>query len=127
MPDQTVTVSFDPNANPQFTFTPDSVTMTAAGKVILNRQGGQTWTFTSASVKNPPNGQFGTPTVNPAGTSVDISDVCSVKGQWGYTVTVSNNGTSYTSPDPDIINDPPTPQPKPPAPPPPPPPPPRPR
>lgn len=122
MPDQTVTVSFDPNASPQFTFSPNSVTMTAAGKVVLNRAGGQTWTFTSASVCNPPSGQFGTPNVNPAGTNVDISDLCTLKGSWGYKVTVLLNGTSYTSPDPEIVNDPPSPTPKPPAPPPPPPP-----
>ena len=116
MPDQTVTVTFNPNANPQFSFDNDPVTMTAAGRIILNRAGGSTWTFTGATITNP-GGQFGTPTVNPAGTSIDISDLCSTAGSWCYTVTVSSNSVSYTSPDPEIVNDPPSPKPKPPKPP----------
>ena len=52
MPDQTVTVTFNPTANPQFTFAPDPVTMTAAGKIIINRAGGSSWTFTGASITN---------------------------------------------------------------------------
>jgi hypothetical protein len=121
MPDQTVTVTFDPNATPQFSFDNPSVTLTAAGKIILNRAGGSTWTFTGMTITNGA-GQFGTPDVNPAGTSIQVSDACSLKGSYCYTVTVSNNGTSYTSPDPTIVNDPPQPMPKPvPKPPPPPP------
>lgn len=126
MPDQTVTVSFDPNRTPQFTFDNDPVTMTASGKIILNRKGGESWTFTGATITNPGN-QFGSPSVNPAGTSIDISDACSLRGSWCYTVSVRLNSNSYTSPDPEIVNDPPSPQPKPPQQPPPPPPPPRPR
>ena len=114
-----VTVSFVPGRSPQFTFDKDSVKLTAAGNVVLNRNPGESWTFTGATVKNPPNGQFGSPVVTPA--SVEISDACSVKGSWGYSVTVSLNGTSYTSPDPEIVNDPASPMPKPPTAPPPPP------
>ena len=111
MPDQTVTVTFDPNANPQFTFTPDPVSMTASGKVILNRAGGSTWTFTSASITNGGN-QF-TPTTNPGGTSINVSDAHTSLGNFCYTVTVQLGAHSYTSPDPTIANDPPTPVPTP--------------
>ena len=53
MPDQTVLVTFNPTANPQFTFVPDEVRMTAAGKIILNRSpGSATWKFTAGDVKN---------------------------------------------------------------------------
>jgi hypothetical protein len=109
MPDQTVTVTFDPTANPQFTFTPNPVTMTAAGKVILLRSGGQTWTFTNASVDDP---QF-TVDANSA-ANIQINDAWTSMGTFCYTVTVLSNGTSYTSPDPDIVNEPPSPEPVPP-------------
>ncbi len=108
MPDQTVTVTFDPSATPQFTFTPDPVTMTAAGKIILNRAGGSSWTFTGMSITSN-DGQLGTPNVNPAGTSIQVNDACSLRNRYCYTVTVSLNGNSTTSPDPTIVNDPPSP------------------
>jgi hypothetical protein len=116
MPDQTVTVTFSPSATPQFTFDNDPVTMTAAGKIILNRAGGSTWTFTGMNISSN-GGQLGTPSINPAGTSIQVSDACSLKGSYCYTVTVNYNGVSYTSPDPTIVNDPPSPVPVPPKPP----------
>jgi hypothetical protein len=108
MPDQTVTVTFDPAATPQFTFTPDPVRMTAAGKIILNRAGGSNWTFTGMNITNN-GGQFGSPDINPAGTNIQVHDACSLKNNYCYTVTVSLNGNSTTSPDPTIVNDPPSP------------------
>ena len=112
MPDQTVTVTFDPNATPQFTFDNDPVRMTAAGKIILNRAGGSNWIFTGMTI-NSNNGQFGSPNVNPAGTNIRVDDACSLKGTYCYTVSVSLNGAPYTSPDPEIVNDPPSPAPAP--------------
>ena len=117
MPDQTVTVSFNPTANPQFGFDNPSVKLTSSGMIILNRAGGSSWTFTGMTITDG-GSQFGTPSVNPAGTSIQVTDACSMKGNYCYTVSVLSNGTAYTSPDPEIVNDPsspvPTPKPKPP-------------
>lgn len=111
MPDQTVQVTFDPNANPQFTFSPMSVRMTAAGKVILQSHGSHEWRFVSpgATVKNDTLNQF-TASVQGNGQSVQINDAMkNPKGTrtvYNYNATVSLNGTTYTSPDPDIVNEP---------------------
>jgi hypothetical protein len=111
MPDQTVQVTFDPNANPQFTFSPSSVTMTAAGKVILQSPGSQSWLFVSpgATVKNDTLNQFSA-SVQGGGQSVQIDDAMrnprGTRTVYNYNATVSLNGTTYTSPDPDIVNEP---------------------
>ncbi|HEY8176845.1 MAG TPA: DP-EP family protein [Gemmatimonadaceae bacterium] len=105
-PDQTVGVTFNPQNNPQFTFDNDPVRMTAAGKVIFNRLGSTGWTFVGAQVKNAPAGQF-TPSVNPGGQVMQINDLWTVMGRWQYRITVAVNGQQYTSPDPEIVNEPP--------------------
>jgi len=105
MADITVQVTFDQNAQPQFTFAPDPARMNAAGKVILNRNGSTTWTFTGAFVKNDTIGQF-TVSVNPGGQVVQITDAFRQMGTYGYRVTVTQNGRSFTSPDPEIVNEP---------------------
>lgn len=94
MPDQTVQVSFTaPNT---WTFDPPEVTMTAAGKVILQRKPGNAgWTFVGATVVG--NGQF-TPRVNGSGSQVTIQDDHTSNGTFVYGVTVDAGGTQYSSP-----------------------------
>ena len=108
MPDQTVNVTFDPTATPKFTFDPDSVTMTAAGKIIcLQRPSSATWKFTGGDVKEDTLNEFSS-TVQGNGQSLHINDELkdTAKTPYDYYVTVVLNGTSYTSPDPVIVNDP---------------------
>jgi hypothetical protein len=108
MPDQTVNVSFDPNANPQFTFDRQSVKMTAAGKVILlQNPASAPWTFTNAAVKGDTLNEF-SPAVQGNGNSLQIGDAFldRTETSYSYDVTVELNGVSYTSPDPQIVNDP---------------------
>lgn len=109
MPDKTVQVTYNPSAIPPWSFSPDSATLTASGNVILTRAAQSTWKFTAAAVTNG-GSQFGTPVVNPAGTEITISDLCTLRGSWCYTVSVLPNGASQsvTSPDPEIVNDPPS-------------------
>jgi DP-EP family len=106
MPDQTVRVTFDEQAVDQFTFRPDSVKMTAAGKVIFNRDGKASWTFVGAVVKNDPQRQF-TTSVNPGGEVMQVNDAYKQMGRFKYNITVSKGGKTFTSPDPEIVNEPP--------------------
>jgi hypothetical protein len=99
-PDQTVNVTFTPPES--WTFTPDDVKMTAAGKVILLRTSGQSWSWVSASVKDDGANQFHPQAPN--GAVLNIQDDHTENGSWSYTVTVNLDGTSYTSPDPQITN-----------------------
>jgi hypothetical protein len=108
MPDQTVNVTFDPTANPQFTFDPPSVTMTGAGKVVLHQNPASApWTFQSALVKGDSLGEF-SPSVQGNGNSMQINDAFRdpIVTSYSYDVTVSLDGASYTSPDPQIVNNP---------------------
>lgn len=112
MPDQTVNVSFDPTATPQFTFDPSSVTMTSAGKIILiQKPANATWAFGSpgALVKNDSLNEFSASRQG-NGQSVQINDLfLDPKGTsvtYNYDCTVTLNNQTYTSPDPEIINDP---------------------
>ena len=110
MPDQTVKVTFDPNADPQFSFDPSSgdVRMTASGKIILNRSpGSANWKFTGGDVKKDPLNEFD-PSVQGNGSSLHIDDKFkdTTRTEYDYYVVVELNGTSYTSPDPKIVNDP---------------------
>jgi hypothetical protein len=111
VPDQTVMVTFNPNANPQFTFDPPpgDVRMTAAGKIILNRSpGSANWKFTGGDVKEDPLDEF-EGSVHGNGSSLHIDDRFKDKDrtEYDYYVMVQLDGTSYTSPDPKIVNDPP--------------------
>ena len=108
MPDQTVQVTFDPNASPQFTFTPQSVTMTGSGKVILQQYpSSASWTFEGAVVKDDTLNEFDAE-VKGNGQTVQIADSFKDRTETGYSydVTVELNGQTYTSPDPEIVNDP---------------------
>jgi hypothetical protein len=107
-----ITVTFDPNANPQFTFNYHSVTVNAKGTVIL-QQGGTNpqWTFASpgAIVLGDYLGQFSASVVG-NGKQVNIQDdLADPPGQqvaYCYACIVTQGGKTYTSQDPDIVNDP---------------------
>ena len=108
MPDQTVEVTYDPNARPKFTFAPDTVTMTAAGKVVLLRRPADApWEFTGGFVKNDTLKQFSV-SVHGNGSKLHVDDKCKDdrKTPYEYQVTVALNGYPHTSPDPVIVNDP---------------------
>jgi hypothetical protein len=108
MPDQTVEVFFDPNAEPQFVFLPDTVTMTNAGKIVLSRRPQDApWDFMGGYVKDDNSGQFST-SVHGNGSKLHIRDDFrdEFKMRHSYAVTVKFNGDEYPSPDPVIVNDP---------------------
>jgi hypothetical protein len=112
VPDQSVEVTFDPNANPQFTFVPDTVTMTKAGKVVLHRRPQDApWTFQGAWVDDNTQGQFEAEVIG-NGNLLHIRDafIDSRKRYHKYTITVrfewGNHYRDYESPDPVIVNDP---------------------
>ena len=111
MPNQSVEVTFDPNAEPQFTFVPDVVTMTKPGTVVFHRRPNDApWKFKDAYVKDNASGQF---TV-----TVPSDGLLRIKDKWtdgrrtphSYTVTVEfewhDHLQEYESPDPVIVNDP---------------------
>jgi hypothetical protein len=111
MPDQTINVSF--TAPSTWTFDPPAPTMTGSGKVKLKQHGNnQSWTFKGVAFDNdtsPPQFTPDTPADN--GTKLDIEDACTVVGTYSFTVTVTADGTDYTSPDPQIVNENPNPRP----------------
>jgi len=113
-----VQVTYDPTQTPPWKFDPDPVRVTASGNIIFTQAPGSNWTFTGASVTNG-GGVFGTPQINNPGNQMILSDACSSKANFCYTVSVLPTGAtqSVTSPDPEIKNDPPSPMPapKPPA------------
>lgn len=109
VPDQTVKVSFDDSdpKEPKFTFDPESVRMTAAGKVILTQHpASPRWIFRGATVKDDDTGEFSV-TVKGGGNALEIDDKCRRKREYSYNVTVTTTAkATYTSPDPVIVNDP---------------------
>jgi hypothetical protein len=103
-----VDVTFDPSANPQWKFVPENVSMGSSGKVICHRRPPTaTWTFTGGDVKKDPLNEFSS-SVEGNGKSLHIDDKFydKAKTEYEYYVTVELDGTSYTSPDPKIVNDP---------------------
>jgi hypothetical protein len=115
MPD--VQVTYNPSQTPAWNFNPDPVRLNASGNIVFTQAPGSNWTFVTASVQSGGT-QFGTPTVNGNGSQMTLHDAHTSNGHWCYTVTVMPTGAtqSVTSPDPEIINDPPTPSPAPSAP-----------
>ena len=108
MPDQTVRVTFDPRATPKFTFNCETVRMTSAGKVILQRRPRSAkWSFVRANVKRDRLKQFSI-TVPGTGRSLHIHDKCKDRRttSYSYNVTVKLGRRTYPSPDPVIVNDP---------------------
>jgi hypothetical protein len=64
---------------------------------------GASWTFVGVNIADP-HGQFSS-TVTNQGARLVVRDDWRVKGNYKYVVTVRDeNGTTYTSPDPQIIN-----------------------
>ena len=106
--DQTVRVTFDPDATPQFTFDPESVRMTAAGKVVLAQHPASArWVFRGANVKDDTLHEFHS-VVEGNGNAMHIDDEFRdrTRTSYSYNVTVALDGTTTTSPDPVIVNDP---------------------
>ena len=103
-----VQVTYNPNANPAWTFSPDPVRLNASGDITFTQASGSSWTFTGAAVTNGGT-NFGSPTVHGNGAEMKLHDAHTSNGTFCYTVSVSLNGQSVTSPDPTIVNDPPTP------------------
>jgi hypothetical protein len=114
-----VQVSYNPTSTPPWCFSPDPVRLNASGNIVFTQAPGSNWTFVTATVTSGGT-QFGTPNPNGNGSEMTLSDAHSSLGRWCYTVTIHMNGApvgqNVTSPDPEIVNDPPTPQPVPPAP-----------
>ena len=112
-----VQVSFNPSNNPAWSFSPESVHLNASGNIVFTQAPGSNWSFTGATVVSGGT-NFGSPTVNGTGSQMTLHDAHTSLGSFCYTVSVLPNGASQsvTSPDPEIVNDPPTPSPAPPAP-----------
>jgi len=92
MPDQTVKVAFTaPNT---FTFDPPSVTLTAAGKIVMHQEPSNAdWTFVSV---NELPAQFSS-NITGNGQGVSIDDGHTSNGSWHYTVTVHDASGDHTS------------------------------
>jgi hypothetical protein len=112
MPDQSVEVTFDPNAEPQFTFVPNTVTMTKAGKIVLHRRPQDApWKFKGGSVKMDEWGQF-TPSVHGNGSLLHLDDKFTDREMTSHSYMVrvefelGSGSRDYDSPDPVIVNDP---------------------
>jgi len=105
--DATVEVTFGAKSSPQFVFSPPSVTMKKSGNVRLKRSGDASWTFVTGDVKDDTLNQF-FPKVEGDGTRLRIRDECKdeTKKSYSYFVTVALGGEQFTSPDPEIVNDP---------------------
>jgi hypothetical protein len=110
-----VTVTFDPTKSPpdQFDFDRPSVPMKFAGRVILKKSSPDApWKFQGATVKDDMLHQF-RPSVEPEGKVLHIFDELrdppGGRYEYWYNVTVLSlsDNTSYTSPDPVIVNEPP--------------------
>lgn len=98
--DKDVVVTF--TAPDRWSFTPDTVTMDGPGVVHLKRPDGASWQFVRAQIADP-HGQFHSALAG-GGAQCNVRDDWKVKGTYKYVVTVSDGGTTYTSPDPDIVN-----------------------
>lgn len=92
VPDQTVKVSFTaPNT---FAFDPPSVTLTAAGKIVMHQEPTTAnWTFVSVNELPP---QF-TSSVTGNGNGITVNDGHTSDGSWHYTVTVHDATGDHTS------------------------------
>ncbi len=97
MPDpKQVIVTFTPPSQGSWSFDPQKVTMNGAGKITLVRSASSpAWKFESAT--NLPGGCVGNPKKDGAEMDID-DDGTKTNGFVSYSVTVSFNGTNYTSP-----------------------------
>ena len=100
MPDQSVEVTFDPNADPQFTFVPETVTMTKAGKIVFHRRPQNApWKFKLGSVKGDTSGQF-TPSVQGNGSQLHMDD------KFTDTINCPCHGSAYSIDDGSVVGGP---------------------
>ena len=112
-PDQTVQVTYDPTRPTPWTFDPESVSMAASGLIILTKfPASQSWSFTGdftvtgkAGGPNPQPGEFTRDSGHSNPNQLAIRDGFRTKGTFCYTVMISTDGSSITSPDPQIINE----------------------
>ena len=93
MPDQTVKVTFTSPST--FAFDPETVPMTAAGKINFHRDPGSS-TWTCVSINSLPSTQF-TSTLTGNGSEITVNDAHSSTGDFGYTVTVNDATGNHTS------------------------------
>jgi hypothetical protein len=100
-PDKTVEVTFTPPET--WNFSPYRVTMGEKGVIKLKQvPANQNWAFTGAEVVKDTDKQF---RHEPGGNHMLIHDDFKADGEWCYTVTVrTSDGTTYVSPDPQIVN-----------------------
>lgn len=95
MPDQTVKVTF--TAPSTFVFDPPSVSMTAAGKIVMHRHPETAnWTFVSVNELPSPEYSY---TLIGNGSSADVHDAFTSNGSSHYTVTVNDASGNHTSGD----------------------------
>ena len=100
--DKTVTVGFDP-ATQRFTFSDPSVTMTTSGNIVLVKDdpSNKAWDLYNVIVDSDPT-QF--PITSKSGTQIVIDDKHTANGTYSYRVQVTAGSSTYTSPDPQIVN-----------------------
>lgn len=93
MPDQTVKVTFTaPNT---FTFVPETVAMTAAGKVVFHRDpGNAAWTFVSADQLPTPEYTW---SLTGNGSGLVVNDGHTSNGASHYSVTVQDASGRHSS------------------------------
>lgn len=107
-----IKVGFTPTATPQFTFDPEHQHMQGTGTIVFTQDGtNPQWVFKSCNIDNNSGGQLVVQPLPPNGKTLNVQDKflnVTAKQTFKYTITVTQGGTDYTSPDPDIINDPPS-------------------
>ena len=106
--DKQVTVDFDTSTQ-TFTFTPSGpVVFEKAGRLIIQKKPGssQNWTLSNVVFDNYTGTQF--PIESKSGQQIIVDDDYTTMGTFSYEVEVTANNTTYTSPDPKIVNESPT-------------------
>jgi hypothetical protein len=100
-----VDVGFNTNTG-AWVINPPTISLNGAGVIVFHQNPKDpTWDFVSANVVNAPPKEFKS-WLN--GAVLILSDRCSVRNTYCYTVTVKviSSGTQVTSEDPVIVNDP---------------------
>jgi hypothetical protein len=107
--DKTVNVTFNAQSSPQFAFDPEQVVMKGSGEVRLERADAKgTWTFVTGQVKDDKLHQFSV-SIQGGGKKLRFRNGFkdTKRTPYSYTITILADGREYTSPDPEIVNDPP--------------------
>lgn len=106
--DKQVTVAFDPTTG-MFTFSPSTpVVFERAGRLIIQKDqpSNQSWDLSGVIFDDNNGNQF--PIESRSGQQIIIDDDFTQIGTFSYEVQVTANNTTYTSPDPKIVNQNPT-------------------